>query len=127
MLGVIEGVVNSALDAVIALTVSGTAEQSRRVDVVIDTGYAGDTTLPAAMVNDLGLTHFGSTQLTLANGEQEDFDTYIASVDWTGNKRGIAVHEIESSPLIGMQLLEGHRLQVEVEHGGQVLIEPLTR
>ena len=123
----IEGTVNSALEAVIALTVSGTAERSRRVSALIDTGYSGHVTLPSEVVHDLGLVRVGTTTAELANGDELDFETYIASVGWSGDQRGITVHRVETRPLIGMRLLEDHRLQVDVEHGGRVLIEPLTR
>ena len=121
----IEGTVNTALEAIIALAVSGSAERSSQVDALIDTGYGGDITLPSDVVNDLGLMRVGSTKLMLANGNEEVFDTYVANVDWSGNERGVAVHETESVPLIGMQMLEGQRLQVDVERGGRVLIETL--
>ena len=121
----IEGNVNTALEAIITLAVSGTAERSSHVDALIDTGYGGDITLPSDVVNDLGLMRVGSTMLTLANGNEEVFDTYVASVDWSGSERGVAVHETESVPLIGMRMLEGQRLQVDVERGGRVLIETL--
>ncbi|WP_428117862.1 clan AA aspartic protease [Candidatus Poriferisodalis sp.] len=121
----IEGTVNTGLEAIITLAVSGTAERSSRVDALIDTGYGGDITLPSDVVNDLGLMRVGSTKLMLANGNEEVFDTFVASVDWSGSERGVAVHETESVPLIGMQMLEGQRLQVDVERDGRVLIETL--
>ncbi len=122
----IEGTVNSALEAVVTLGVVGTAERSRGVAAVIDTGYSGDVTLPSDVVNSLALAQVGSTRARLADGEEAELATYVASVDWSRNKRGVAVHAAESLPLIGMRLLEGHRLRVDVEHGGNVLIEPLA-
>lgn len=121
----IEGTVNSALEAVITVAVSGTTDRSRRVDALIDTGFTGDITLPSDVVRDLGLIRVGISSLELANGEEEDFDTYIATVDWPGNGRGVMVHGTASVPLVGMRLLEGHRLQVEVERDGRVLAEAL--
>ena len=121
----IEGTVNSALEAVITVAVSGTTDRSRRVDALIDTGFTGDITLPSDVVRDLGLIRVGISSLELANGEEEDFDTYIATVDWSGNGRGVMVHGTESVPLVGMRLLEGHCLQVEVERDGRVLVEAL--
>lgn len=122
----IEGAVNTALEAVITLVVSGTAERSRQVSALIDTGYNGHIALPPEMVHDLGLIRVGSTTAELANGDETDFETYIASVDWSGNQRGITVHQVKSRPLAGMQLLEGHRLQIDVERGGRVLVETLA-
>ena len=122
----IEGTVDAALEARVTLAVSGTAERSSRVDALVDTGYSGHITLPPEVVNDLGLVRVGRTTLELANGDKERVGTYIASVDWSGTERSIVVHEIESEPLVGMQLLEDHRLQIDVERGGRVLVEPLA-
>ena len=121
----IEGAVNNALEAVIPLTVSGPAERVSRVDAVVDNGYSGDITLPPDVVSGLGLTRVGAMKLRLANGNEEDFDTYVASVGWPGNQRGVAVHETESEPLVGMSLLEGHELWIEARSAGRVRIDPL--
>ncbi len=84
----IEGAVNVGLEAVIALDVLGTAGRSSRVAARIDTGYNGDLTLPPDVVSRLGLLRVGTSSLELANGQEETFDTFIASVDWSGTKPG---------------------------------------
>ena len=119
----IKGTVNGILEAVITVVVSGTAERSSRVDALIDTGYGGDIMLPTDVVRDLGLVRVGGTRLVLANGKEESFRTYMATVDWSGNKRGVAVHATSAAALVGMRLLEGHSLQIDVHQGGRVLIE----
>ena len=121
----IEGTVNVALEAVVTLTVSGTSERSRRVAVVIDTGYSGDITLPPELVTDLELARVGSTNVELANGQEMALATYIATVDWAGDQRGVVVYETDSVPLVGMRLLKGHKLLIDVQRGGRVHIEPL--
>ena len=122
----IEGTVNGILEAVVTLVVSGTAERSSRVDALIDTGYGGDIMLPTDVVRDLGLVRVGGTRLVLANGKEESFRTYMATVDWSGNKRGVAVHAGNAVALVGMRLLEGHNLRIDVRQGGRVLIEVPT-
>lgn len=122
----IEGTVNSALEAIVTVVVSGTAERRRRVTAVVDTGYSGDITLSSAIVSELDLASVGRTRVELGDGAEARLATYVATVDWSDSERGVLVHETETTPLIGMQLLEGHRLQVDVEHGGNVLIEPLA-
>lgn len=119
----IEGAVNVGLEAVIALDVLGTAGRSSRVAARIDTGYNGGLTLPPDVVSRLGLLRAGTSSLELANGQEETFDTFIASVDWSGSERGVAVHEADSVSLVEMALLEGHTLNIDVRQGGRVLIE----
>ena len=51
----IEGAVNDAHEAVVALSLQGPAGQARDVEAVIDTGYSGFLTLPTALVIELGL------------------------------------------------------------------------
>ena len=122
----IEGTVNGILEPVVTLVVSGVAERTSRVDALIDTGYGGDLMLPTDVVRDLGLMRVGGTRLVLANGMEESFHTYMATVDWSGNKRGVAVHATSAAALVGMRLLDGHNLQIDVRQGGRVLIETLT-
>ena len=119
----IEGTVNAYLEAVIALDVRGPTQRSSRVAARIDTGYNGDITLPPAVVRHLGLLQVGTSDLELANGKEETFDTFIASVNWPGGQRGVVVHEADSVSLAGMRLLEDHKLQIDVCRGGRVLIE----
>ncbi len=119
----IEGTVNGILEPVVTLVVSGVAERTSRVDALVDTGYGGDLMLPSDVVRDLGLVRVGATRLVLANGMEESFRTYMATVDWSGNKQGVAVHATSAAALVGMRLLEGHNLQIDVRQGGRVLIE----
>ena len=76
----IEGVVNAALEAVIALPVSGPAGQTQEVEAVIDTGYSGFLTLPPALVRDLGLPFVTSGRATLANASGNSLDGSIATI-----------------------------------------------
>ena len=54
---VIEGFVNANHEAVVSLVLRGPEGQTREVNAVIDTGYSGFLTLPAALVADLGLPY----------------------------------------------------------------------
>ena len=118
----IEGVVNAALEAVIALPVSGSAGQTQEVEAVIDTGYNGFLTLPPALVRDLGLPFVTSGRATLANGSEDVFDVYDVTVLWEGQSMSVLVDAADTTPLVGMGLLESHSLYVEVQGGGRVII-----
>ena len=51
----IEGSVNAAYEAVVALSLQGPGGRTRDIEAVVDTGYSGFLTLPAALVAELGL------------------------------------------------------------------------
>ena len=58
----IEGVVNSAYEAVIPLSLQGPAGQAQQVEAVIDTGFTGFLTLPPSLVAELGLVFKGTSE-----------------------------------------------------------------
>ncbi|MCY3886100.1 MAG: hypothetical protein OXG19_00085 [Chloroflexi bacterium] len=46
------------------------------------------------------------------------------AVFWDGRTRYVEADAADTTPLVGMRLLDGHSLYVEVEDGGRVIIEP---
>ena len=121
----IEGVVNSAYEAVISLLLRGPTGQTREIDAVIDTGYSGFLTLPSAMVSELGLSFQSHGRATLANGSEEIFDIYDVTVLWDGQPRYVDTYVAETTPLVGMLLLDSHSLYVEVADGGHVVVQAM--
>jgi hypothetical protein len=59
------------------------------------------------------------------NPRNRHLGVYDARVLWRGQERFVPVYEAEGGPLVGMSLLRGSRLTVEVEPGGDVVIEDL--
>jgi len=66
---------------------------------VIDTGFNGSFTLPPGLIASLGLPWLCQQQGILADGNVQIFDVY--------------------SPLIGMALLQGCELRIQVLAGGK--------
>ena len=120
----IEGVVNASREAVLRLAVEGPSGHAREVEVVIDTGYSGMLTLPPSIVADLGLSFRSSGRAILANGDEDTFSTYDATVLWDGAPREVEADALGPTPLAGMALLDGHELCLHVADGGRVFIEP---
>ena len=119
----IEGMVNAAHEAVLTLALQGSAGQTRDIEAVIDTGFTGFLTVTPALAAELGLPFEGTGRATLADGSEATFPYYGVAVLWDGRTRYVEADAADTTPLVGMRLLDSHSLYVEVEDGGRVVIE----
>ena len=60
--------------------------------------------------------------MTLADGSQASFKVYGVTVLWDGQPRDVYTYVADSMPLVGMLLLDGHDLGIQVRDGGRVVI-----
>ena len=118
-----EGAVNAAHEAVLTLSIEGPAGETREIAAVIDTGFTGFLTVTPALAAELGLPFEGTARATLADGSETTFPYYGVAVLWDGQTRYVEADAADTTPLVGMRLLDGHSLYVEVENGGRVVIE----
>ena len=123
----IRGFINDNLEIVVQLAVHGPNGQELRIQAIVDTGFDGALTLPTATIRQLGLPWLRSDCLILADGSSHFFDVYGATVIWDRRSRRISIHESETPPLVGTDLLEGHELNAEFVPGGIVTIRSLRR
>lgn len=63
--------------------------------------------------------------MQLADGSTLRLDLYRGTVIWDGRPPVIQILEAEGGPLVGMQLMRGYELRVEVLDGGSVTITAL--
>ena len=119
----IEGVVNAAYEAVVSLTLDGPAGQTRDIGAVVDIGFDGFLTLPPAVVAELGLPFVSIGRATLADGSEISYDIYGVTVLWDGQRIYIEADAADTTPLVGMLLLDGHDLNIQVRDGGRVVIQ----
>ena len=119
----ITGVVTSNLEAVIRLGVRGPHHDEQEVGAVIDTGFNGWLSLPGSLVEQLGQPWLTRGRVILADGSEQECDVYAANVIWDGQACRVPVDAAETDPLVGMSLLNGFDLHMEVRSGGSVLIE----
>jgi clan AA aspartic protease len=109
----------------IRLKVKGFVGREQEVEAVIDTGYTASLTLPPALVAALGLRWRSVDRFTLADGSECIFDVYVAKVEWDGKMRTILVDEADAEPLVGMRLLRGYELKMQVRARGKITIKRL--
>ena len=119
----IQGVVNAAYEPIVTLAIQGPSGQSREIEAVVDTGYNGYLTLPAAVALALGLPFVTTNPAFLADGSEVTFDVYIVTVLWDGRLRDVDAHMSDATPLVGMRLLHDHDLSIQVRDGGRVVIQ----
>jgi clan AA aspartic protease len=122
----ITGVVKSD-EARIRIKVKGLRGREREVEAIIDTGYTASLTLPAALIAALGLRFRSVDRALLADGTECLFDVYHGKVIWDRKVRRVLVDEADTEPLIGMRLLRGHELKMQVRYRGKVTIKRLPR
>jgi clan AA aspartic protease len=123
----IGGTVHGSTDAVVPLTVRGPDGQEERLDFKLDTGFDGDLSLHSAVVAALGLPRFGAQHVGLADGSVILCELCDGFVDWNGVSRSVEVQVSDSVSLLGMALLTGHQVRIDVVDGGAVRISPLTQ
>ena len=121
----ITGMVTADAEATIRLLVRAADGREQEIEAVLDTGFSGSLTLPPAVIATLGLRWRTRGLVMLANGTEDACDIYTATVIWDGRPRNILVEAADTAPLIGMALLYGHDVHIEVREGGRVSIEPL--
>jgi clan AA aspartic protease len=121
----ITGIVTVEREAVVSLTVRGSKGQEHETEAVIDTGFDGSLTLPPALITALELPWRRRGRALLADGNESVFDIYEATVIWDGAPRRVSVDEVDAVPLVGMALLYGYELTIQIMEGGQVLLKPL--
>jgi clan AA aspartic protease len=114
-------------EARIRLIVRGHNGRAQAVEAVVDSGYTGALTLPPALITLLGLRWQSTQRAVLADGSTCVFQVYVGKVVWDGKVRRILVDEADADPLIGMRLLRGHELKMQVRYRGKVTIRRLRR
>jgi predicted aspartyl protease len=81
--------------------------------------------LPQSLITALGLAWLCRQHGQLADGSIQAFDVYVAVVEWGSQLRTVEVDAADAQPLIGMALMEGSELRVQVMSGGSATITSL--
>ena len=89
----------------------------------VDTGFTGSLCLPPDVVRYLSVPFIGRGVAVLADGSTVETSYHRARVLWYGHERAVQVLVTGGGPLVGMTLLRGSVLTVEVSPGGEVTVE----
>ena len=95
-----------------------------RVEAMIDTGFDDFLTLPAHLVQRMGLVWASGIPMQVATSEWVQFDAYAAAVFWLGNRLPIRVLQTQPEILVGTRLLWESELTVQFWEGGAVNVQP---
>jgi clan AA aspartic protease len=116
----ITGIVNADFEPIIPLSICGSDGKIYTQDAIVDTGFNGWLSLPPDLIVELNLKWKRRGRAILGDGTECVFNVYEAVLVWDGNMLTIPIDEADSEPLVGMSLMEGYQLTVQVFEGGHV-------
>lgn len=93
------------------------------VDVVVDTGYDSELTIPEELAS--GLPRERTAEIELADGTERELDVVIIEIEWLEKIISVSALVTGNMPLIGVRLLANCRLTADFVTGGPVAIVPL--
>ncbi len=122
----ITGSVNARREAIVTVNLVDLAGRSWDIDAVVDTGFNGEFALSPQAIAAMGLRVAGSVRVVLADGGEDSLDVFKATVSWDGSSRTIEVDALDTDPLVGMRLLSGYEVRIQVAEGGAVTIKAMS-
>ncbi len=123
----ITGIVNEHHEALIPLRVRNSQGREENILAVVDTGFNGSLSLPSELISKLELEFQRRGLAQLADGSEIIFNIYNGWVIWDELPRRVKIDEANTDPMIGMNLLSGFQLKIDVERGGAVTIQQLSK
>ena len=82
--------------------------------------------MPDDVIERLALVMREEAEYILADGSVVVSQLYEAEVEWHGQWRRVLAASMDGGPLVGMAMLRGSNLSVDVVTGGRVAIRALT-
>ena len=100
-----------------------TRDGVRVVEALLDSGFNGAVSLPANVVERLGLPLVTERAATLADGSDIKIKVHVGYVRFAARRYRCAVWATGDVPMIGMHLLQGFKVCFEAFEGGVIEIE----
>jgi predicted aspartyl protease len=97
----------------------------RLSDFLLDSGFEGDLLIPAEYLAGLDAVYLGEHPFAMADSSYRRSPVYGLYVDWDGDERFTEAAVMESRPLVGIRMLLGKSVHMELTEGGGVIVEPL--
>jgi clan AA aspartic protease len=92
------------------------------IEFVVDTGFTGSLALPLAAIAAMGLAYQYNTAANLADDSEVHLPLYAATILWDGAEQAVDVLATGRRPLLGTELLDGRKLDIEFRDDGPVNI-----
>jgi clan AA aspartic protease len=116
--------VNHNLELVLHVSVHAAANQAHQIEFVIDTGFAGQLSLPSTVVATFGFPFVSQIMTKLSDGTVITVPAHSAVVLWDGAVRIVRVLASAGGvPLLGMEMLRDFDLRARCRPGGHIEIE----
>ncbi len=122
----ITGIVNADFEPIIPLSICGSDGKVYTQEAIVDTGFNGWLSLPPDLIAQLNLKWKRRGRAILGDGTECVFNVYEAVLVWDENFLTIPIDEADSEPLVGMSLMEGYQLMVQVFEGGHVELNKIA-
>ena len=120
------GTVTSALKAIVHVFLRDASGELQETEVFVDTGFNGNLSLSPGLIENSGFVLLDEMTAQLADGSEVSVQIHGGQIEWNGNPRFVDVIATNGDPVLGMRLLKGSELRIEVRTGGAVIIEPLA-
>jgi clan AA aspartic protease len=114
------GTVNADFEPIIPISIRRSDGKIFTQDAIVDTGFNGWLSLPPDLIAELSLKWKRRGRAILGDGSECIFNVYEAVGIWDGELMTIPVDEADSDPLVGMSLMEGYQLTIQVSEDGYV-------
>ena len=115
--------IGGGLAAIVEVEVRWSAGSSRTFEALLDTGFNGAVSLPAEVVEEVGLPLVTERTVTLGDASDVRVRVHAGYIRFSDGWRRCPVLATGDVPLVGMQLLEGLKVCFESADGGDIEIE----
>jgi clan AA aspartic protease len=120
-----QGEITPDRQAVVGVVLKTIAGDDVFIDAVVDTGFTEALLVPMEIIEECGYEYAEDIDFLMGNGVSELLPAFRGVVVWHGVDIDLFVVASQAGPLLGMRLLEGSRLAMDVLDGGSVTIQPL--